>query len=150
MTSFPEFLSHKPGRGAAQNRRSSRKLQVAHFMAKPVTALLFVENIADSKSVDVGSTSGLFVWWWTKGGCMHVHDVQSNNTSKVIPLNLGSSRSTVRVLSRDLSQVWVWAGHDDGCASRHVSRPCTEVTPIAHRVCASSVKDIAGCHVIAL
>jgi hypothetical protein len=114
-SSMPE-VSRKTGRGASQNRRSSRKLQVAHFMAKPVTALLFVENMADSKSADVRSSCG-FVWWWTKGGCMHVHDVQSNNTStKVIPPILGGSRSTVRVLALDLSQVWVWAGHDDGYA----------------------------------
>jgi hypothetical protein len=115
-------------------------LQVAHFMAKPVTALLFVENIADSKSMDVGSTSGLFVWWWTKGGCMHVHDVQSNNTSKVMPLNLGSSRSTVRVLARDLSQAWVWAGHDDGCAS---GRFCVLICVHKDRAHKSFVERIA-------
>lgn len=115
-----DFFRGKPGRGAAGTRRTTRKLQVAHIMAKPVTALLYVDsNLADSSGDDAGHNGGGFVWWWTKGGNMHVHDVQSNNTStKLFPLTSNVNRSTVRVLALDISRVWVWAGHDDGCAHR--------------------------------
>ena len=116
------FFRGKPGsRGAAGARRTTRKLAVAHVMAKPVTALLYVDsNIADSSNDDAGHNGGGFVWWWTKGGNMHVHDVQSNNTStKLFPLD---TRSNVRVLALDMSHVWVWAGHEDGCVPQPL--PC--------------------------
>jgi hypothetical protein len=86
-------------------------------MAKPVTALLYVDKEPKDSNADESQGSG-FVWWWTKGGNMHVHDVHSNNTmTKFIPTDQVSAKSVVRVLVLDTSQRWVWAGHDDGCVS---------------------------------
>lgn len=96
--------------------RRSDGAQVAHIMAKPVTALLYIDKDPTDSTADESQGSG-FVWWWTKGGTMHVHDVLSNNTmTKFIPSDRVSPKSVVRVLVLDTTQRWVWAGHDDGCA----------------------------------
>eukprot|EP00892_Ulva_mutabilis_P012726 jgi/Ulvmu1/9826/UM056_0067.1 len=97
----------------ATGRRTVRKIQVAHVMARTVTAVLYVDPVAPDPSSE---TSGC-VWWWS-GGHMNVHDIKSNNTTaKGLPMDKMRSKSVVKALALDCTRRWVWAGHDNGQVS---------------------------------
>lgn len=108
-----EPLRSTASRKGGAGRRTVRKLQVAHVMARTVTAVLYVDAVApDPHSERTGC-----VWWWS-GGHMNVHDVRANNTTaKGLPLEKVKTKSVVKALALDRTRRWVWAGHDNGCAA---------------------------------
>jgi hypothetical protein len=114
---FNDLFRTPLSRRQPSSRRTCRKLQVAHWMARPVTAVLYVDPL-DCPLVmgDPEAAASGFVWWWS-GGYMHVHDIQANTTtSKMPPIDKLSAKPVVRCLVLDASRRWVWAGHDTGCA----------------------------------
>jgi hypothetical protein len=119
---FQDLLRVSVGRsGKVPPRRQCRKLAVAHWMAKPVTAVLYVDPVThnpqhnahgDRESDHVSGT----VWWWS-GGYMNVHDIPANNTSsRMPPADKVSAKSPVKRLALDCNKQFVWAGHENGCA----------------------------------
>lgn len=101
-----------PSRKSGTGRRTVRKLQAAHVMARTVTAVLYVDAVAPDPHAGAAGC----VWWWS-GGHMNVHDVRANNTTaKGLPMEKVRSKSTVKALALDRTRRWVWAGHDNGCA----------------------------------
>lgn len=116
-----EPLRSTASRKGGAGRRTVRKLQVAHVMARTVTAVLYVDAVTpDPQSERTGC-----VWWWS-GGHMNVHDVRANNTTaKGLPLEKVKTKSVVKALALDRTRRWVWAGHDNGCAANPpICRTC--------------------------
>ena len=120
---FQDLLRTSVSRGKGPPRRQCRKLAVAHWMAKPVSAVLYVEPVSHNQVSDRESdhVSGT-IWWWS-GGYMHVHDIPANNTSsRLPPADKVSAKSPVKRLALDCNKQFVWAGHENGCVLAPMTR----------------------------
>jgi hypothetical protein len=152
-----DLLRTPISRGKPQARRQCRKLQVAHWMARSVTAVLYVDPVVaheDRHGSNADPPAGT-VWWWS-GGYMHIHDIQANTTSsRNPPVDKLQPKSIVKRLVLDCNKYFVWAGHDTGCAPAAAHHHCgasplLRITTAAHHHCGAApllrITTAAHCH----